>query len=36
LWFAEVNNRGMDRDKIIFYRNFFFAAFIIGLIFALF
>jgi len=26
----------MDRDKIIFFRNFFFAAFIIGLIFALF
>jgi hypothetical protein len=26
----------MDRDKIIFLRNFFFAAFVIGLIFALF
>ncbi|HEY2143599.1 MAG TPA: hypothetical protein VGH06_04540 [Candidatus Udaeobacter sp.] len=26
----------MDRDKIIFFRNFFFAAFLIGLIFALF
>jgi hypothetical protein len=26
----------MDRDKIIFFRNFFFAAFIIGLLFALF
>jgi len=26
----------MDRDKIIFLRNFFFAAFIIGLVFALF
>ena len=26
----------MDRDKIIFFRNFFFTAFIIGLIFALF
>ena len=24
----------MDRDKIIFLRNFFFAAFVIGLIFA--
>ena len=32
----KVNNRGMDRDKMIFFRNFFFAAFIIGLIFALF
>jgi hypothetical protein len=26
----------MDRDKIIFLRNFFYAAFVIGLIFALF
>jgi hypothetical protein len=26
----------MDRDKIIFFRNFFFTAFIIGLLFALF
>ncbi len=26
----------MDRDKIIFFRNFFFTAFIIGLVFALF
>ena len=26
----------MEREKIIFFRNFFFAAFIIGLIFALF
>ena len=26
----------MDRAKIIFFRNFFFAAFVIGLIFALF
>ena len=26
----------MQRDKIIFFRNFFFAAFIIGLLFALF
>jgi hypothetical protein len=26
----------MERDKIIFFRNFFFVAFIIGLIFALF
>ncbi len=26
----------MDRDKIIFFRNFFLAAFIIGLLFALF
>ena len=26
----------MDRDKIIFLRNFFFTAFVIGLIFALF
>jgi len=26
----------MERDKIIFFRNFFFAAFIIGLVFALF
>jgi hypothetical protein len=26
----------MDRNKIIFFRNFFFAAFVIGLIFALF
>jgi hypothetical protein len=26
----------MDRDKIIFFRNFFFAAFIIALVFALF
>jgi hypothetical protein len=26
----------MDRDKIIFFRNFFLAAFIIGLIFSLF
>jgi len=31
-----MNNHAMDRDKIIFFRNFFFAAFIIGLIFALF
>src|SRR5437870_9573735 len=27
---------GMDREKIIFFRNFFFAAFIIGLVFAFF
>lgn len=27
---------GMDREKIIFLRNFFFAAFIIGLVFAFF
>ena len=26
----------MDREKIIFFRNFFFSAFIIGLVFALF
>ncbi|PYI99317.1 MAG: hypothetical protein DME98_01050 [Verrucomicrobia bacterium] len=26
----------MDRDKIIFFRNFFFTAFVIGLIFGLF
>ena len=26
----------MDRDKIIFFRNFFFCAFIIGVVFALF
>jgi hypothetical protein len=26
----------MDRDKIVFFRNFFYAAFVIGLIFALF
>jgi len=26
----------MDRDKIVFLRNFFFAAFVIGLVFALF
>ena len=26
----------MEREKIIFFRNFFFAAFIIGLVFALF
>ena len=30
------NNRDVDREKIIFFRNFFFAAFIIGLIFVLF
>ena len=33
---AQVNNRGMERDKIIFFRNFFLAAFVIGLLFALF
>jgi hypothetical protein len=31
-----VNNRGMDREKIIFFRNFFLCAFVIGLVFALF
>jgi hypothetical protein len=34
--FSGVNNGGMDRDKIIFLRNFFYVAFVIGLIFALF
>jgi hypothetical protein len=32
----KLNSRAMERDKIIFFRNFFFAAFIIGLLFALF
>jgi hypothetical protein len=31
-----MNNGDMERDRILLFRNFFFAAFIIGLIFALF
>ena len=31
-----MNNGGMDYEKIIFFRNFFFRAFIVGLAFALF
>ena len=34
--FVRVNNRGMDRARIIFFRNFFYAAFVIGIIFVLF